>query len=339
MPYNTISDVPDNIIEERNRLITKVNNGRFWKSCPGTGTGYYCCGYQILTPLTGCGMYCSYCVLQEYYDHQYQVLYENYDDLVTEVRQGLEKWQGVIRFGTGEFCDSLYLEETLGLSRKIAKLLEPYPNVLVEFKTKSAAVSTLKDIDKPEKVVIGFSMNTPYLVSLLENGTASLSGRLEAARRCEDMGFWIAFHFDPMVWYPNWKEEYRRVAERIFSTLQDPSHIAWWSLGGFRTMPALKNRLREYGRHLPLFSGEIIIGNDKKYRYFRPIRTEFYSAMQEIIEKYYPDTTLYLCMESREVWEAAGMLKRIPNGLVEYLDERARVMLGMKQENNKQWEM
>ena len=32
------------------------------------------------------------------------------------------------------------------------------------------------------------------------------------------------------------------------------------------------------------------------------------------------------------------MLKRIPDGLVEYLDERARVMLGMKEENNEQWE-
>lgn len=334
MPYNSISDIPDEIVEERNKLVTKINSGRFWKPCPGTGAGYYCCGYQILTPLTGCGMYCSYCVLQEYYDHQYQVLYENFDDLVKEVEQGIGEWKGVIRFGTGEFGDSLYLEEKLGLSQKIAELLEPYSNVLVEFKTKSATIGPLKNIDKPEKVVIGFSMNTPHAIEWHEKGTASLEERLEAAKQCEKMGFWIAFHFDPMIWHPKWKDEYRSVVERIFTTIQDPANIAWWSLGGFRTMPALKNRLREYKRHLPLFSGEMVLGSDRKYRYFRPIRVEFYQAMQEVIETYYPATTLYLCMESRDVWEEAGMMKRIPNGLVEYLDERARVMLGLREESN-----
>lgn len=334
MPYKTICTIPEDIIKERNRIVSQRNNGRFWKPCPGTGEGYYCCGYQIITPLTGCGMYCSYCVLQEYYDYQYQVLYDNFDDLTKEVRQGIEEWNGVIRFGTGEFCDSLYLEEKLGLSLKIAELLEPYSNILVEFKTKSATIGPLKDISKPEKVVVGFSMNTPHAIEWFEKGTASLKERLEAARQCEEMGFWIAFHFDPMIWYPNWREEYQFVVESIFTTIQNPARIAWWSLGGFRTVPTLKKRLRGYGRHLPLFSGEMILGRDKKYRYFRPIRAEFYSTVQNTVEEYYPDTTLYLCMESRDVWDEAGMVKRIPNGLIKYLDERAESMLGMKEEKN-----
>jgi hypothetical protein len=32
-------------------------------------------------------------------------------------------------------------------------------------------------------------------------------------------------------------------------------------------------------------------------------------------------------MESREVWEACGMMKRIPNGLPGYLDKRAEELL------------
>lgn len=334
MSYNIVSDISDEIVKERNRLITQTHNGKFWKSCPGTGEGYYCCGYQIVTPLTGCGMYCSYCVLQEYYDHQYQVLYDNFNDLTKEVEQGIKKWKGIIRFGTGEFCDSLYLEKKLGVSQQIAALMEPYSNVLVEFKTKCATVDPLKNVNRPQKVVVGFSMNTPYVIESFEKGTASLEERLTAARQCEDMGFWIAFHFDPMVWYPKWKDEYRSIVDRIFSTIRDPEHIAWWSLGGFRTMPALKNRLREYNRHLPLFCGEMVLGSDKKYRYFRPIRVEFYQVIQEIVERYYPGTALYLCMESPEVWEEAGMVKRIPHGLVRYLDERAKVMLGLGEENN-----
>lgn len=329
MGYNTVSKIPDAVMQERNRLVTQTNTGNFWKPCPGTGEGYLCCGYQILTPLTGCGMYCSYCILQAYYDYQYQVLYENYTDLIIEVQQRLEKKKGIIRFGTGEFGDSLYLEEKLGLSYKIATLLQPYPNVLVEFKTKAASVHSLKHISDPSKVVIGFSMNTPSVIEWCEQGTASLEERLEAARLCEEMGFWIAFHFDPMVWYPQWENEYQDVVKRIFTFVRNPHRIAWWSLGGFRTMPSLKARLRRYKQHLPLFSGEMILGTDKKLRYFRPIRVDFYRTMQKSIDAYYPECTLYLCMESRDIWEEAGMIHRIPGGLVRYLDERAAEMLGL----------
>ena len=330
--YNVSDTISHKELQERNALVRRVNRGRFWKPCPGTTKGYYCCGYQILTPLTGCGMYCSYCILQEYYDHPYQVLYENYDDLVKEVQHTLGRIPGVVRLGTGEFADSLYLEDTLGLSQKIAALLEPYPNVLVEFKTKSVNIEPLKNIANPAKVIIGFSMNTPTMIACLEKGTAPLSARIKAARTCEDMGFLIAFHFDPMVWYPQWKNEYSAVVDTIFNAIRDPQHIAWWSLGGFRTMPSLKGRLRALNRHLPLFAGEMVQGEDKKLRYFRPIRVDFYRTMQAQIEKYYSDITLYLCMESPEVWEESGMKKRIPRGLVTYLDERAEILLNLAKE-------
>ncbi len=333
MAYQDVSGISDAIITERNTLVTRMNRGKFWKPCPGTGDEYYCCGYQIVTPLTGCGMYCSYCILQEYYEKQHQVLYENYSDLVMEVQQRLAKERGVLRFGTGEFGDSLFLERKLGLSQKIARLFQPYPNVLVEFKTKYASIAPLKNISDPSKVVIGFSMNTPYIISRCEKGTSSLQKRLEAAKECEEMGFWVAFHFDPMVWYSRWENEYSEVVDRIFSTIRNPERIAWVSLGGFRTMPSLKNKLREYNRHLPLFCGEMVLGMDRKYRYFRPVRIDFYRKMQEAIEKFYQDCTLYLCMENHDVWAESGMLKRIPNGLTQYLDERAEDMLGLKKEN------
>ncbi len=332
MAYQDVSGLSDALMSERNTLVTRSHKGTFWKPCPGTGERYYCCGYQIVTPLTGCGMYCSYCILQEYYEKQHQVLYENYSDLVREVKERLVEESGVLRFGTGEFGDSLFLEKKLGLSQKIAELFQLYPNVLVEFKTKYASVAPLRKISDPSKVVIGFSMNTPYIISQCEKGTSSLQKRLEAAKECEAMGFWVAFHFDPMVWYKRWDHEYREVVDSIFSSIRNPERIAWVSLGGFRTMSALKNKLREYNRHLPLFSGEMVLGTDRKYRYFRPIRVDFYRTMQETIEKYHQDCTVYLCMENHDVWAEAGMLKRIPHGLTQYLDDRAETMLGLNKE-------
>ncbi|HEX2957024.1 MAG TPA: hypothetical protein VHO70_09325 [Chitinispirillaceae bacterium] len=54
-----------------------------------------------------------------------------------------------------------------------------------------------------------------------------------------------------------------------------------------------------------------------------------YKMMQEAFTMYDPLCTLYLCMESPEVWKESGMDHRIPNGLVDYLDKRAEVILGI----------
>jgi spore photoproduct lyase len=315
------------ITADRTRIEKATCKGEFWKPCPGTGGGYLCCGYQILTPLTGCGMYCRYCILQVYFEKRCQTVFENYSDLEREVREKMAGMTGVVRFGTGEFGDSLFTEETLGLSRKIAKTLEPYDNVVVEFKTKSANVSSLGSIKNPLRVVIGFSVSTPRMIALLEKGTASLDARLAAARQCEEMGFHVAFHFDPMIQYEQWDEEYRSVVRAIYSSVKDPANIAWVSMGGFRSVPALKKALRKDNTHLPLFAGEMIAGSDGKLRYFRPTRVAFYTAMLDEFERHDPGVTLYLCMESREVWEDSGMIRRIPEGLVRYLDARAETML------------
>ena len=317
------------MLTKDNLSITRSSfRGDFWKPCPGTGGGYLCCGYQILSPQQGCGMYCRYCILQVYFERQCRVFFRNYSDLEREVAGKMESWRGVVRFGTGEFTDSLFAENELGLSRKIAATLEPYGNAVVEFKTKSANIANLQGINRPQRVVIGFSVNTPHVIGMFEKDTAPLEKRLAAARQCESMGFHVAFHFDPMIWYDGWEEEYRSVVRAIYAQVRNPQKIAWCSMGGFRTNPMLKKYLRTMHEHLPLFSGEMITGNDGKLRYFRPYRVALYQALLDEFEKHDPGVTLYLCMESPEVWKASGMANRIPDGLVSYLDTRAEIMLG-----------
>jgi spore photoproduct lyase len=301
--------------------------GEFWKPCPGTCGEYLCCGYQVLTPQRGCGMYCRYCILQVYFGRHCRELFRNYAELEEEVGRKMASWKGVVRFGTGEFTDSLFAEDKFGLSRRIAATLEPYGNAVVEFKTKSVNIGGLNAIKRPGRVVIGFSVNTPHMIDLYEKDTALLQERLNAAAQCEKMGFYVAFHFDPMFYYEGWEGGYRDVVRAIYAHVKDKEKVAWCSLGGFRTNPLLKKHLRTTNGHLPLFSGEMIVGNDGKLRYFRPIRQAFYAVMQDEFENHDPNVTLYLCMESRELWEGSGMMKRIPEGLVRYLDKRAEEII------------
>jgi spore photoproduct lyase len=95
-------------------------------------------------------------------------------------------------------------------------------------------------------------------------------------------------------------------------------------------MPSLKTLLKKSNTHLPLFSGELITGADGKFRYFRPLRVALYKMMKNAFSAHDPFCTLYLCMESPEVWKESGMDTHIPNGLADYLDKRAEEILGMK---------
>ena len=313
--------------ENRFTLLHSVHHGDFWKPCPGTTGGYLCCGYQIITPMTGCAMHCRYCILQVYFEDEGRVVFDNFDDLKREINDKMNQWRGIVRFGTGEFTDSLHAEEQTGLSVAIAEHLEPWPQAIVEFKTKSAVVSPLARIKRPGKVIIAFSLNTPRIITLMERNTAPLEKRFKAARQCLDMGFNIAFHFDPIFIYDGWEREYRAVVDMIYGVVSDVKKFAWCSLGGFRSNPDLKSYLKERKQHLPLFSGEMITGEDGKLRYFRPIRVEIYRAMQNAFHRHQFDAPLYLCMESPEVWMESGMMEKIPNGLPAYLDKRAEALL------------
>jgi len=313
--------------DHRADLVGAEERGEFWKPCPGTTGGYLCCGYQIITPMKGCAMYCRYCVLQAYFDDQQRVYFTNTNDLRREIEEKMARWHGVIRFGTGEFADSLHAELQTGCAVSVAALLDPYTNAVVEFKTKSAVVAPLAAIKRPEKVIIAFSLNSPRMISLMESNTASLDERFAAARKALAMGFNVAFHFDPIFYYDGWESEYAAVIDQIYQSVSDVSRIAWVSMGGFRANPTLKQYLRDRNMHLPLFSGEMISGADGKIRYFRPLRVALYKGMQRAFHRHHADAPLYLCMESSEVWEECGMMHTIPHGLPAFLDSRAQMIL------------
>ena len=147
--------------------------------------------------------------------------------------------------------------------------------------------------------------------------------RLEAARACQKEGFVVGFHFDPILHYPGWREDYLRALEMMDATV-DPKRVIWISLGCFRYMPQLKNiiRRRHPGSHI--LDGEFIRGLDGKMRYFKPIRLELYGFMKQKLDEWSRDLGLYLCMENDEVWQRSfGWSPGDSTGLSRYLDGRA----------------
>ena len=157
-------------------------------------------------------------------------------------------------------------------------------------------------LDPKGRIVVSWSMNPQRVIDAEEHLTASFDERLSAARRCQEAGYKLGFHFDPMVEYPGWEEDYRGMVERIFSVV-DQHRIAWISMGVLRNTPGLKRIMRERFPDSRLVTGEQVLCPDSKMRYFQPLRVGMYRKMLRWIRAASPTVFIYLCMESKEVWE------------------------------------
>ena len=278
--------------------------GSLLKGCPGTA-GHICCGYRVLNLVTGCPLDCTYCILQLYLNQPCLTVASNWEDAVSEVDLLVRRHPGrTLRLGTGELADSLALEPLTDMAKELIPLLLRRPETVLELKTKTTEIDNLLDIDPAGRVIVSWSLNAEEIIKIDERGAPLLEERLRAAVRCHRAGYRIGFHFDPLVRFPGWKEGYRRAVEALYSCV-DPESIAWISMGTLRYPPALDSVIRERFPESRLPLEELVPGLDGKLRYFRPLREEMFRHVYSEIRRRDPGATVYLCMESREVWQAS----------------------------------
>lgn len=299
-------------------LLTR-NRGGFVKPCPGM-KGSVCCGLWVVEWGLGCPFRCEYCVLQVYQPSGDMTLHVNWEDCLEEVSRLRHQVQGPIRLCTGEFGDSLALEEIFPLNSLLAKHTAGFPDFTLELKTKSICVDHLLDLADTRHLIVSFSLNAPWVMQHLEHGTATLHQRLDAARRLSERGIRLAFHFDPLVAVTDWETQYRHTVEAMYHALPQ-ADIAWISLGTFRFPRFFPDRAREVFPDSMLFQEEFHPSFDGKLRYFRPLREKLYTHLFQLLGKAFPQTRVYLCMESQDVWERTTGQRHETRDLKGFLDQ------------------
>ena len=334
IPIETVQDkkalikqffpMPDSIgIGKKHLLITHFY-GRRLKPCPGT-SNHICCGYYVINAITNCPMDCSYCVLQGYLNNPFLTLYTNWDDLLQEINGFLSfDRQSLLRLGTGELSDSLALESIFPFSQFLIPFFAGRPNGVLELKTKSANINPLLHLNHRGKTVVSWSLNPLRMIKEEEVGTAPLRERIEAASKCQEKGYPLGFHFDPLIYHEGWEKEYQGTIDQLFKKI-DPKRVVWISLGGFRYPPKLKAVAEERFPKTKIFLGELFPGRDAKFRYLKEIRVDMYQKMLRWLREISPDLFIYLCMESKEVWEKVfGWAPENSRHLNQLFEERVR---------------
>ena len=326
--YEDLSLQKKGDILAKDRLYFVSFLGEALKPCPGT-TKHICCGYQILHVGTNCPMDCSYCILQSYFNQPGLRVFGNIEERLTDALNIIDaRRDRIFRVGTGEFTDSLALDPLVGWTELLVPEFSRRPNAVLELKTKTDHVEALLNAKTRDRIIVSWSLNSPEIASYEEHGAASLKRRLEAARKCQKEGYVLGFHFDPMIYYPGWREGYLRTLEMMDKYLI-PKNIIWVSIGSFRFMPELKRIIRHRHPRTRILNGEFIRGKDGKMRYFKPIRVELYSFIKEHLDRWSNSLGLYLCMEAGDVWEQVfGWRPEDSVALARYLDNRVKEIFG-----------
>jgi spore photoproduct lyase len=289
----------------KRQLFLTEFKGHFFKRCPGATQkkSLTCCNYHVLNLGSQCNMNCSYCYLQSYLNSPVMKVFTNIDKALEELKEMAELHPNQpFRVGTGEVIDSLSLDEVTLYSRQLIAFFKNYPNWILEFKTKSNKVDQFLDIPGAKNIVVSWSINPPAIIDAEEHGTARFHERIEAAKKCRDKGYRIAFHIDPMIWHPEWKKNYSYLAEELNRNFS-AAELQTITLGTLRFQPEQKQMMRErFGMKSLVSSAEMFPSEGNKLRYDANLRREMFQHMQNELRRCNPALNVTLCMETPETW-------------------------------------
>ncbi|HEY6420124.1 MAG TPA: hypothetical protein VIX59_14085 [Candidatus Binataceae bacterium] len=295
---------PDPFGAGKRRMVVMRRRSPFLMACPAGSSRFACCGYLVLALASNCPMDCSYCFLQEYLaDNPGFQLFANFEDGFDEVDNLARRNPGrQFRVGTGELADSLAFDSMTCLSRDLIEFFAARQNLTLELKTKSDEVDNLLAIDPRGRVLVSWTLS-PYAVYMSsEHRTASPAARIAAARAVLDAGYRVAFHFDPMIAYPDAERDYLALVDQLLDVIP-AARISLVSLGGLRMTPNLRSIARRRFPDDPMLVGEDVLSPDGRYRAFTALRLRLFSVLAERFKRSGAAVPTYLCMETASVHE------------------------------------
>jgi spore photoproduct lyase len=267
--------------------------------CPVASPKTRCCNLLTLDAVDNCGYGCSYCSIQSFFSDN-QVFF---DPTFGEKLHQLEIDPGhTYHIGTGQSSDSLMWGNSHGVLDAQLEFAERHPNVILEFKTKSANIKHLLNRQLPPNIICTWSLNTQTMVENEELGSAPLQKRLDAASRIADKGTVIGFHFHPMIHYQGWEEEYAD----LFAQLQqrfDPQQVALVSLGTLTFIKPVLKQIRQRGGNSQILKMPLVEA-DGKLSYPDEIKLQLFThAYQSFGTSWKESVFFYLCMEHQRFWQ------------------------------------
>lgn len=267
-------------------------------ACPVASPNTRCCNLLTLDAVQSCGFDCSYCSIQSFYNQDKIGFDSNFKENIKNLKLDPNE---TYHIGTGQSSDSLMWGNKEGILDALFEFAQKNPNVILEFKTKSHNVKYFLENDVPSNIICTWSLNTPTIIENEEHLAASLTQRIEAARKVANKGVLVGFHFHPIIQYEDYLKEYEDVYNLLLNRF-DANEVALVSLGTLTFIKPVIQKIRSRNFKSKILQMPTVDANGKA-SYPIEVKREMFSHAYNAFKPWHKDVYFYLCMEDESLWK------------------------------------
>jgi len=243
--------------------------------------------------LLNCPFDCRYCFLQGMYQSAHYVLFINYEDFMTEIKNTINNTSETCYFFSGYDSDSLAYDPISYFTQEFIPFFSQLNNCYLELRTKSANIRPLLKHEAPDNCIVAFSLNPSSIADKIEHKAASTSKRLKAMQQLAQHGYTIGLRFDPLIYTENFEAVYRDLFMDIKKHLNVNS-IHSISIGGLRFPSKMHDKLiKLYPESTLLHQARYPVGKNKSYK--KTVEQHLIKTITEAVKEYFPNSTLFSC--------------------------------------------
>ena len=148
--------------------------------------------------------------------------------------------------------DILALENILPLTNQWIDFANNVDDLFMEIRTKSGLTSSFNKLKPSKKILFAWTLSPNNIIQKYEHKTPLLERRIMSIQKIVDSGWPVRLSFDPILIYPNWKEDYKQMFERIKETVSGDK-IFDITIGVFRMSEDFFHRIKKTKPHSDLF--------------------------------------------------------------------------------------
>lgn len=281
-----------------------------------------------------CYLNCEYCYLKFSKTPKLPVIYQNFNKFESELKELLSlSKEKIFYFNFGETTDTLMSEQHFNclydsvlLISNLAKKFNKLCFIEIRTKTKNIYKLSKPFIFQNVYTIYATTLSPQEVVNNFEPNTASTKDRIESIKYANQLGMLTGLRFEPIILYPvegifyknvvdsveNVVKSYKLLINEIFQKV-NVKNLHSVTLSCLRLTKKQFKYLLDKKSVLCHF--EMLLCQDKKYRYSRPIRVTIYRQLIEHIKKVSPELNnrILLSFEFKYIWESCGLkLQTLP---------------------------
>ncbi|MCH3987789.1 MAG: radical SAM protein [Lachnospiraceae bacterium] len=197
--------------------------------------------FYYTSTVMNCVYDCEYCYLKGMYPSANLVVFTDQSRTFAEVDRLLALYPVYLCISYD--TDLAAIEPLTGFLQEWYAFAAERPDLTLEIRTKCANKGLLSTLPALSNAIWAFTLSPDAVADRYEKKAPGLSMRIAAARLAVSRGIPVRLCFDPMLRFPGWEEEYRKLAQTVREAFK-PGQIRDISIGSFRIGAQYLGQLR-----------------------------------------------------------------------------------------------